>query len=1294
TLCVNSSSVEHSLHCIRAAQANETGCYYNSVFQFNESKDDLNNNNNNGTDSPKQWSTRKRSLQDKFINDERAQIEAYTENLSDQIQSIDPNFELVWSQLSFQVDDGPLSWSSIKRTLGIASRSTADEDFGQQKQHASVGERYVFQNLNGSIRSGEITAILGPSGAGKTSLLNALTGRHEGYRGRVDVLGGTPHRQMRMSIIPQKDYLVERLTVRENLMFASKIKNHLPDNKFNHESNVDRVVKMLNLYTCLEALAGSVSGGEHKRVSIAQELLSSPDLLVLDEPTSGLDSLNCKKLISTLQTLIESSQAGLIRPIAIVLTIHQPEVDVYYMFDRVYFMACNGRVIFEGAPQEAVDTVLRHKRMLHLCSDKSKNKNHNNKNGKTTAISSSKLSTKLLSPTSKPGATIETSTTSDNNNDDDDHCEIIYNPATYLIEIASGESGETLIDVLAQHQRDNFAHQYKKRLEYHTNSNDSNNQHKSNEIAIYTDSPKHGCNRNADVSVLPLRADTLCLDLSEDKVSVARQTDGVVNGHAVDTSSPSSCPSSLIVDRRLKANKSNAHRGHFWRHTRILTARAFKSTLRDPLLTATAATFHLVIPFLMYTVYSPRTGTVNACPMIQRDLDLVVLLSNQTSNKIFEMQEEFILSLEASTMFFLIAYSFSMCTISVASLSFPLNMHVLLKESRNSWYSLSSYLLAKSIADLPFEIIFPSVSVFLAWPMLGHPDSYMQWRMLSIALVLVLVSMISHAHGLLFGAIFMNSVQTATFMSNATTLPLVLLSGFTARIKHMPWLLQKLSWISMYKYATDAMNIIRFGFGRCPCNQQMDTYLRSTRPRMVGIPDQLRSLMSFYIDSGEAGNDSSLDYESSATDNIDTTSVDTTVSHTSTITGAPTMRNLAAMLTNGLDNLTSNLTTSVTERTTGAGDTDFSIAATAAALETTTSVDLPRKDFFNDMAEVMAKAFAYVINDNLIMLNTYCVLAAILALSLSCCDNVEALRTGAPSIACLTLRPVHGFHRARPAMSSPFTLTQSTQEYSHQSNLTVTLSTNMPDRYFRGFMIQAYDPVTGRTVGHFLPSSDSKPVGSCSATTHRNNLNKESATLVWVAPSRSSANNRRPSLRVPRPYIQIGTRVRRWWAPPDTPVTASPSSAGSQVSEPAHAPAAIPQASAQAPASAPVITQQASEAKSGDAHDQHEDDKPQSAPVGAHHRPPNTNVFHFGAGAVQASPSTGQVRFRATVVVTYEEFYTGFDSSDRSATVESGPSSSPPATKQSANGQQSQSVDNNNIDDSKNSTAPKEGNHS
>lgn len=150
-----------------------------------------------------------------------------------------------------------------------------------------------------------------------------------------------------MRYIAQEDHLHDTLTVREALLYASELQNGID---IDHKTNVSDVMAKLNISDCSDIPSKQCSGGQRKRISIALELVSRPDILILDEPTSGLDSVTTWQLINTLKTLAQMSP-----PIAIVATIHQPSGPLFRLFDLCYFMSFNGQCIYRGRPKHLVD---------------------------------------------------------------------------------------------------------------------------------------------------------------------------------------------------------------------------------------------------------------------------------------------------------------------------------------------------------------------------------------------------------------------------------------------------------------------------------------------------------------------------------------------------------------------------------------------------------------------------------------------------------------------------------------------------------------------------------------------------------------------------------------------------------------------------------------------------------------------------------------------------------------------------------------------------------------------------
>jgi ABC-2 type transport system ATP-binding protein len=147
------------------------------------------------------------------------------------------------------------------------------------------GGRAVLRGLDLEVSAGVITALVGPSGCGKTTLMRTVVGLQAVSGGSVSVLGqpaGSASLRPRIGYAPQGTSVYLDLTVAENVRYFGACLGA-------PREDVDRVVDEVDLASYAGQLAGSLSGGQRSRVSLAIALLGRPDLLILDEPTVGLD---------------------------------------------------------------------------------------------------------------------------------------------------------------------------------------------------------------------------------------------------------------------------------------------------------------------------------------------------------------------------------------------------------------------------------------------------------------------------------------------------------------------------------------------------------------------------------------------------------------------------------------------------------------------------------------------------------------------------------------------------------------------------------------------------------------------------------------------------------------------------------------------------------------------------------------------------------------------------------------------------------------------------------------------
>lgn len=210
--------------------------------------------------------------------------------------------------------------------------------------------RRILDHVDGWVKPGTLTALMGVTGAGKTSLLDVLANRVTvGVVTGQMLVDGRPRDssfQRKTGYVQQQDLHLETSTVREALRFSALLRQPASVSKKEKYAYVEEVIKMLGMDEYAEAVVGVLGEGlnveQRKRLTIGVEIAAKPDLLLFfDEPTSGLDSQTAWSICQLMRKLANHGQA-------ILCTIHQPSAILMQEFDRLLFLAKGGRTIYFG----------------------------------------------------------------------------------------------------------------------------------------------------------------------------------------------------------------------------------------------------------------------------------------------------------------------------------------------------------------------------------------------------------------------------------------------------------------------------------------------------------------------------------------------------------------------------------------------------------------------------------------------------------------------------------------------------------------------------------------------------------------------------------------------------------------------------------------------------------------------------------------------------------------------------------------------------------------------------------
>lgn len=707
---------------------------------------------------------------------------------------------LVWQDVSFKLDTTSWTWD-LSSSL-IPSRAKINKE--------------ILQQQSGQVTSGQMVGIIGPSGAGKSTLLNCLTGRYRdvhGLKGSVFVncVSNTLNvrRRIQVAFIPQRDNLFANFTVKETLIFASKMKNcpstshsnlmsssttsmnsnslsessiskvnfaskysndtksscladgartagaravTLPLAQLSHEEEAVKVMKYLNLTSCANTRIKRCSGGQVKRVCIGVELISSPDLLVLDEPTTGLDSSTAYQCVSILKKLTQplakcTSQSKSTTSMSTLTT------GDSVLGDTIHTPGLNNSsapAILATIHQPSCK-ILNKFDLIYLLS----------KNGQCLYFGP---------PGDIKGYFTHAGLT----------YPLDYNPADFAIETAYGDYGEEVFGKLSKLAAESAR----------------------NIIASYdASSPSH--THQQVVS------------------SKAIEMEGTGNnGHMVMmATSASKCPSPLDQGgphRQAKIKitsivKSMESRQHsFCNHVNLLLQRNWIKIFRDSGQLYLRIFQNIAIALMISFLWNPSIGQEDGC--WNDFFDASIKATNASSAKASTLHKISSINSNTALLFALLIYIIMVSVMSTV-LSFPSETLVVIKEMKNNWYSCTTYYISKVLAEIPILTLMILLLAGIIYPMTGQIAVW--WRFGLVFLVASIMAEVCSSIGMLFGTIFSSDLISACFSSVASGFPPILFGGFVVPINQIRWYLLPFAYTSYLKYAFESLLIAIYGFNRC-----------------------------------------------------------------------------------------------------------------------------------------------------------------------------------------------------------------------------------------------------------------------------------------------------------------------------------------------------------------------------------------------------------------------------------------------------------------------------------------------
>ncbi|HTK38136.1 MAG TPA: FHA domain-containing protein [Pyrinomonadaceae bacterium] len=217
------------------------------------------------------------------------------------------------------------------------------------KSRLGGGRIRLLDGISLSIKPNEFVGFLGPSGAGKTTLMDAMNGMRPAQSGNVlinnlDLYRHLDSLKQAIGYVPQDDIIHRELTVYRTLYYVAKLRLSRDVSREEINRSIEEVLDVTGLTERRNVPINQLSGGQRKRVSIAVELITKPSVIFLDEPTSGLDPGTEERIMKLFRQIAESGRT-------VIMTTHA--MENVKLFDKIVVMM-RGKLVFYGAPDDAL----------------------------------------------------------------------------------------------------------------------------------------------------------------------------------------------------------------------------------------------------------------------------------------------------------------------------------------------------------------------------------------------------------------------------------------------------------------------------------------------------------------------------------------------------------------------------------------------------------------------------------------------------------------------------------------------------------------------------------------------------------------------------------------------------------------------------------------------------------------------------------------------------------------------------------------------------------------------------